>query len=325
MNCRPILKTIEKSRQFVLCLLPSVSLFYIGLDLPITPRLGPPKSVFVNMLGNHPESCGCSSSPNGFRLSELTSRVREESFANATITLLCFSDQFKKYQNAFELLKQGGSLVVLTPGNTTVHSSEKIDLKSGDLRIAVSDRNVQVTNGHWTAQLKPGEAIEYADSTYSALKQSISKAKDPGVLSVVSDVDLANLSVYGKYERTAERNLSSQDRSCVNCHQKEVEAHENTRHSRALSSLSDNPKADKSCLPCHSTEAQNPGFDYKSFPSQSITCASCHGDLSVHGLTGGKSGLRPVEEKACKSCHTTETDVSFDFLRKRVLVNHVSQ
>lgn len=277
--------------------------------------------LIINLIVNHPESCGCASTSQGFRLSELVYRLKNPKFSGS-VGVVCLKNQFEKYGRVFDLLDSRGRIKYFIVDETLVKGEKTMMFTWNDLNLKVSRSVVKIGSTKWVTVLEPGNALVQSGTKLHRLTKSSSSNRDQEVLSELQKMDFAGLSEYAQYEAGAPRAVTFKDKNCINCHEQEATKHSATRHAVALQSLSNNSKADKTCLPCHSTEVSDPKFNVNEFPSNSITCSSCHGDMSRHSLTGSVEKRSKVLRDKCISCHTTETDPGFNFDQKLRKVIH---
>jgi YVTN family beta-propeller protein len=86
--------------------------------------------------------------------------------------------------------------------------------------------------------------------------------------------------------------------------------------------VADDPQGSPACLKCHATGAGRPASTAKSFSqNEGVGCESCHGAGSRYSpetvmrdrVLARKAGLRPVDEKTCRTCHAGGHGKPFDF------------
>lgn len=115
--------------------------------------------------------------------------------------------------------------------------------------------------------------------------------------------------------------------SCKGCHPAAYEAWQQSKHARAMDSLSDAQKKDARCLTCHAPDLQAQS-------QANITCETCHGggqyyspayvmkDSELSRLVG----LVDPSEKQCRTCHDASTPSlrPFDFKESLKAIDHWS-
>ncbi|OGH03527.1 MAG: hypothetical protein A2557_01075 [Candidatus Lambdaproteobacteria bacterium RIFOXYD2_FULL_56_26] len=105
---------------------------------------------------------------------------------------------------------------------------------------------------------------------------------------------------------------------CVNCHQAQGEAFEQSKHAHAFDSLEKAGRAhDPDCIVCHTQ-----GYNKGGFLSTELTpnlvhlgCENCHG-LAPEGHEKDleyKKNRKPVTQLVCKGCHYGSHDPRFSF------------
>lgn len=113
--------------------------------------------------------------------------------------------------------------------------------------------------------------------------------------------------------------------SCKACHPDAYAAWRQSKHARAIESLSETQQRDVRCLSCHAPNLQDRRVE-------SISCETCHGagqyyasqyvmkDQELVRLVG----LVDPSEKACRSCHDASSPSlrPFDFVEKLKLIDH---
>ncbi len=133
--------------------------------------------------------------------------------------------------------------------------------------------------------------------------------------------------------------------SCVECHKKEFDMWQTTRHANAFASLiNQHSQFKQECVKCHVTGfGIDNGFkDYRSTPEfANVQCEVCHGPgydhvveqrrLKILTRMGRSTDLPPNERahvnnkfdaKFCIQCHDAKNDPKFDFARDIKFVNH---
>ncbi len=115
--------------------------------------------------------------------------------------------------------------------------------------------------------------------------------------------------------------------SCKSCHPDAYDAWRQSKHSRALDSLSPQQQKDARCLSCHAPELKA-----RNVPS--VTCETCHGGGQYYAAEYVMKdpelvrmvGLQDPSEKDCRSCHDASSPSlrPFDFVEKLKLIDHWS-
>lgn len=119
---------------------------------------------------------------------------------------------------------------------------------------------------------------------------------------------------------------------CMECHEPQADFWEQTKHSRAFSTLEESGQSyNTDCLPCHVTTGfvDNNSSDDDKFllltlkeHRQTIGCESCHGPALLHSQSPDLiSPQKTVPKKVCLPCHTVEMDRTFNFKEQ---VGHVA-
>jgi hypothetical protein len=113
--------------------------------------------------------------------------------------------------------------------------------------------------------------------------------------------------------------------SCKACHPDAYAAWRQSKHARALESLSEQQQKDARCLSCHSPNLADRRVE-------SVTCESCHGGGQYYAAQyvmkdpelARLVGLLDPSEKGCRSCHDASSPSlkPFDFVEKLKLVDH---
>lgn len=115
--------------------------------------------------------------------------------------------------------------------------------------------------------------------------------------------------------------------SCKGCHPAAYEAWQQSKHARAMDSLSDAQKKDARCLTCHAPDQAEQGVAH-------VTCETCHGggqyyspnyvmkDAELARLVG----LVDPSEKQCRTCHDASSPSlrPFDFKESLKAIDHWS-
>jgi len=106
-------------------------------------------------------------------------------------------------------------------------------------------------------------------------------------------------------------------KKCGECHPKNLDAWEKTKHYTAFSSLQDVGQSyNPDCVMCHSV-----GYGFISgFTGENKTpefinvqCENCHGAGSAHAAAPKENRLTTPKEELCLGCHTDERDTHFIF------------
>lgn len=115
--------------------------------------------------------------------------------------------------------------------------------------------------------------------------------------------------------------------SCKGCHPAAYEAWQQSKHARAMDSLSETQKRDARCLTCHAPNQAREGVAH-------VTCETCHGggqyyspeyvmkDAELARLVG----LVDPSEKQCRTCHDASSPSlrPFDFKESLKAIDHWS-
>jgi formate-dependent nitrite reductase cytochrome c552 subunit len=115
--------------------------------------------------------------------------------------------------------------------------------------------------------------------------------------------------------------------SCKGCHPAAYEAWQQSKHARAMDSLSDAQKKDARCLTCHAPDQAQQSMAH-------VTCETCHGggqyyspnyvmkDAELARLVG----LVDPSEKQCRTCHDASSPSlrPFDFKESLKAIDHWS-
>ncbi|MGQ0506106.1 MAG: multiheme c-type cytochrome [Myxococcaceae bacterium] len=113
--------------------------------------------------------------------------------------------------------------------------------------------------------------------------------------------------------------------ACKGCHLEAYNAFKQSKHARALESLSDPQRKDARCISCHAPNMQEQTVAH-------VTCETCHGgghhyatnyvmkDAELARLVG----LVDPSEKGCRTCHDASSPSlrPFDFVEKLKLIDH---
>lgn len=113
--------------------------------------------------------------------------------------------------------------------------------------------------------------------------------------------------------------------SCKSCHPDAYAAWRQSKHARALDSLSAQQQKDARCLTCHAPNLQDQKVTQ-------ITCETCHGGGQYYSAAYvmkdaelvRKVGLIDPTEKGCRGCHDASSPSlkPFDFVEKLKLIDH---
>ncbi len=115
---------------------------------------------------------------------------------------------------------------------------------------------------------------------------------------------------------------------CKDCHQAQYEQWLSTRHARAVETLAEQKRLDKSCLPCHSLEFRLRGV-VTQIKNRGVECVDCHTELqdpATAQMHGQRPGERPspriVNEMLCTHCHNKENSPEFNLQTYLPKVSH---
>lgn len=103
--------------------------------------------------------------------------------------------------------------------------------------------------------------------------------------------------------------------SCAECHAREVELWQRTKHAHAAETLKAKNRLVGECLTCHSelfrrTKKFNPELGVA---WHGVECSTCHGDGVLHSALGVRQHIaRKVDERLCRTCHNPENDPKFE-------------
>jgi len=113
--------------------------------------------------------------------------------------------------------------------------------------------------------------------------------------------------------------------SCKACHPDAYAAWRQSKHARAIESLSEPQRRDARCLSCHAPNLQDRRVE-------SISCETCHGGGQYYAASYVMKdpelvrlvGLLDPSEKGCRSCHDASSPSlkPFDFVEKLKLIDH---
>lgn len=113
--------------------------------------------------------------------------------------------------------------------------------------------------------------------------------------------------------------------ACKGCHPAAYETWRQSKHARALDSLSPPQQKDARCLSCHAPSLREQGVEH-------VTCETCHGGGQYYASSfvmkdpelSRMVGLVDPSERACRACHDASSPSlrPFDFVEKLKLVDH---
>ncbi|HVE82204.1 MAG TPA: multiheme c-type cytochrome [Myxococcales bacterium] len=113
--------------------------------------------------------------------------------------------------------------------------------------------------------------------------------------------------------------------SCKACHPDAYAAWRQSKHARAIESLSEQQQKDARCLSCHAPSLQDRRVE-------SISCETCHGGGQYYAAQYVMKdpelvrlvGLQDPSEMGCRSCHDASSPSlkPFDFVEKLKLIDH---
>lgn len=116
---------------------------------------------------------------------------------------------------------------------------------------------------------------------------------------------------------------------CGSCHGAIEEAWKQTKHAKAIESLTGKRRDDDpECLKCHVTGLNDKhavgGFVSISASSKmvGVQCETCHGPGGRHAAAPLQSKMRTVDEKTCRFCHNNDTDPTFNFGEDLEKIDH---
>lgn len=115
--------------------------------------------------------------------------------------------------------------------------------------------------------------------------------------------------------------------SCKGCHPEAYDAWMQSKHARAVNSLSEQQQKDGRCLSCHSP-------DQAAQTTASVSCETCHGGGQYYSPEyvmkdpelARLVGLVDPSEKACRTCHDASSPSlrPFDFKESLKAIDHWS-
>jgi hypothetical protein len=115
--------------------------------------------------------------------------------------------------------------------------------------------------------------------------------------------------------------------SCQGCHPEAYAAWKQSKHARALDSLSEQQQKDARCLSCHAP-------DLKAQSQPQVSCETCHGGGQYYSPAfvmkdeelSRLVGLVDPSEKSCRNCHDASSPSlkPFEFVEKLKLIDHWS-
>ena len=113
--------------------------------------------------------------------------------------------------------------------------------------------------------------------------------------------------------------------SCKACHQQAYDAWKQSKHARAVDSLSPQQQKDARCVSCHAPNWSDQNVS-------NVSCETCHGGgqfyASPYVMKDAELvrlvGLQDPSEKSCRSCHDASSPSlrPFDFVEKLKLIDH---
>lgn len=115
--------------------------------------------------------------------------------------------------------------------------------------------------------------------------------------------------------------------ACEVCHPEIVAGWKTTPHAKAFEALKtqgEEKQQNPGCVQCHVVAyGKDGGFiDMDLTPElKDVQCESCHGPSKPHAETVTMEGLVEPGEEVCRTCHTEEQDMSFDYDTKSKLVH----
>lgn len=115
---------------------------------------------------------------------------------------------------------------------------------------------------------------------------------------------------------------------CGECHQSQYEQWLNTGHARAVETLANQKRMDKSCLTCHSLEFRMRGV-VTEVKKRGVECVDCHAELqdpTTAKMHGQRPGERPttriVNDTICVRCHDKQNSPNFNLQTYLPKVTH---
>jgi hypothetical protein len=115
--------------------------------------------------------------------------------------------------------------------------------------------------------------------------------------------------------------------SCKGCHPAAYDAWTQSKHARAMDSLSEAQKKDARCLSCHAPQQASQGVAH-------VTCESCHGGGQYYSASYVMKdseltrlvGLQDPSEKSCRTCHDASSPslTPFNFGESLKAIDHWS-
>jgi hypothetical protein len=115
---------------------------------------------------------------------------------------------------------------------------------------------------------------------------------------------------------------------CGECHQAQYEQWLNTDHARAVETLANQKRMDKSCLTCHSLEFRMRGV-VTEVKKRGVECVDCHAELqdpTTAKMHGQRPGERPttriVNDTVCVRCHDKQNSPNFNLQTYLPKVTH---
>ena len=104
--------------------------------------------------------------------------------------------------------------------------------------------------------------------------------------------------------------------TCANCHQKEHQVWETSRHAHAMATLEKkNQQFDNECIGCHVVGYQKGGFQslYTTPQLANVQCEECHGPGLAHSGNPTKGYGFVATPVGCMRCHKEPNDPDFKF------------
>jgi formate-dependent nitrite reductase cytochrome c552 subunit len=112
---------------------------------------------------------------------------------------------------------------------------------------------------------------------------------------------------------------------CKGCHLEAYNAWKQSKHARAMDSLSPAQQQDVRCISCHAPHLKDQKISQ-------VSCESCHGGGQYYSATyvmkdselARLVGLQDPSEKGCRSCHDASSPSlkPFEFAEKLKLIDH---
>ncbi len=115
---------------------------------------------------------------------------------------------------------------------------------------------------------------------------------------------------------------------CGECHQAQYEQWLSTGHARAIETLVNQKRMDRSCLTCHSLEFRMRGV-VTEVKKRGVECVDCHEELQdpatakMHGQRPGeRPTTRTVKDTVCVRCHDKQNSPNFNLQTYLPKVTH---